>query len=628
MSALAEKRRILGDLGKATKRGVRKCPQCGTINGTRGMTCKNSLCDMVFKEILEKPRKVNLDACKLVTEEPANSCPWTTVFSIRVKDRCPDYLRGFVKIEFEDLSSRQRGVEEGNDATSNPILLQLESVELPPTRGTCYVIGCSKRCQPVKLDQLDQCCIHVLSCVSREDHTEAQPLLLKNSVLNSMNLSAESKQKLFLKAREGPLVQRVNAIAMVVRCEKDQLHPLGYLHTYFFKKNSSASPLATSPESPSTYKFGCSCHLSLPPLSSVSAVKKKSSASLVTLNQPEMYLSTTGVKDRCLHFYSCLAAFSGDAALSKIYHRFISDDYVVSSMQQVIAILDSEADTDGSSAAIKVIETADNLDLYKEELYANDFRIEMDEEEAESCSQTITLPAIAPDEILKRPLLGEVVKEKIFEMEAIIDNCSTPTDMSLQINANQGPAFTATDWLASITENINATMHYGFPTIPEPLIFHAPQAFFNFLMDRISGGSSQKKRLPNTTESFVRTVPPISRCTRYTWHLTNIFHLKKVFDTPTVSLEISRRFAKTNGSFSLIKSGEDYKSLAADMETASCKSRQKVLKPVEYKTFLKVGQMSTDPRDVTPFTIEWVPDLYPKTRVGELTIKFQFGHEN
>ena len=64
-----KKRQLFADLGKATRRGIRKCPQCGTINGTRGMSCKNSLCDMVFKESLDKPRRVNLDACKIITEE-------------------------------------------------------------------------------------------------------------------------------------------------------------------------------------------------------------------------------------------------------------------------------------------------------------------------------------------------------------------------------------------------------------------------------------------------------------------------------------------------------------------------------------------------------------------------------
>ena len=306
MSLAEKRRRILGDLGKATKRGVRKCPQCGTLNGTRGLSCKNSLCDMVFKEIIDKPRKLNLEACKLITEQGSSPCNWTTIFSIRVKDRCPDYLRGFVQIEFDDLTRSEEATE------PNPILLQLESVELSPVKGTCYVLGCNKRCQTAKLGS-EEVCIHVLSCVSRNDFTESQPFTLKHSVLNSMNLSDESKQKIFLKASsEGPLVQRVTQTTMVVKCDKDQLHPLGYLHTYFFKKTTENSHS----------KFGCSCNLSLP-IALPNA--KKKTVSIATINSPELHVSNTPVvKDRCLHFYSCLAAFSGDPSLSKEYSRFIA----------------------------------------------------------------------------------------------------------------------------------------------------------------------------------------------------------------------------------------------------------------------------------------------------------------
>jgi hypothetical protein len=64
--------------------------------------------------------------------------------------------------------------------------------------------------------------------------------------------------------------------------------------------------------------------------------KKKTTA----INAPELHSSNSPeIKARCIHFYSCIAAFSGDSALAKEFARFISDEQVVSSMQQVIAIL-------------------------------------------------------------------------------------------------------------------------------------------------------------------------------------------------------------------------------------------------------------------------------------------------
>ncbi len=57
---------MLTDLGKATMRGIRKCPKCGVMNGTRGINCKNKACDMVFKE-REKKKGHSSDAVKIMT---------------------------------------------------------------------------------------------------------------------------------------------------------------------------------------------------------------------------------------------------------------------------------------------------------------------------------------------------------------------------------------------------------------------------------------------------------------------------------------------------------------------------------------------------------------------------------
>ena len=70
----------------------------------------------------------------------------TTTFSIRIRERCPDHLRAFVQIVFEDLNR-----DESDTSTTNPILLQLESLELTPIKGTCYVTGCAKRGEIVSI---------------------------------------------------------------------------------------------------------------------------------------------------------------------------------------------------------------------------------------------------------------------------------------------------------------------------------------------------------------------------------------------------------------------------------------------------------------------------------------------
>lgn len=40
-----------------------------------------------------------------------------------------------------------------------------------------------------------------------------------------------------------------------------------------------------------------------------------------------------------------------------------------------------------------------------------------------------------------------------------------------------------------------------------------------------------------------------------------------------------------------------------------------------------VGNTSADQKEPTPFVIEWIPDILPKSRIGELRIKFEYGHQ-
>lgn len=39
------------------------------------------------------------------------------------------------------------------------------------------------------------------------------------------------------------------------------------------------------------------------------------------------------------------------------------------------------------------------------------------------------------------------------------------------------------------------------------------------------------------------------------------------------------------------------------------------------------GNMSPDQQEPTPFLIEWIPDILPISKIGELRIRFEFGHQ-
>ena len=76
---------------------------------------------------------------------------------------------------------------------------------------------------------------------------------------------------------------------------------------------------------------------------------------------------------------------------------------------------------------------------------------------------------------------------------------------------------------------------------PDPLVFHIPLSFFDCLQQRMSVGvGGRKKRLPNTSQSFVRRdAVPLGSFVKYTWRLTNVLHIKQIFDTPQVHRPIS-----------------------------------------------------------------------------------------
>ena len=48
----------------------------------------------------------------------------------------------------------------------------------------------------------------------------------------------------------------------------------------------------------------------------------------------------------------------------------------------------------------------------------------------------------------------------------------------------------------------------------------------------------------------------------------------------------------------------------------------KKIRAHELKTYLKVGQTTSDQKDPTPFIIEWIPEILPFMKIGELRIKF------
>lgn len=113
------------------------------------------------------------------------------------------------------------------------------------------------------------------------------------------------------------------------------------------------------------------------------------------------------------------------------------------------------------------------------------------------------------------------------------------------------------------------------------------QTFFECLRERMCL-ASEKKRLPNHTLVFMkRESLPLGTFTKFTWHITNIMLVKKIFETPLVSLNISRSFIKNkNGTYDAFEHEQ--------CDSIPTVSSHQPIRPNDLKTFLKVGQYNTN----------------------------------
>ncbi|XP_063977907.1 uncharacterized protein C2orf42 homolog [Diachasmimorpha longicaudata] len=707
-------RSLLADLGKATLRGVKKCPKCGTYNGSRGLCCKNKYCDVVFKEPGEK-RKMSTEACKLITGSAVQ------VFSVRVRDKGPDH-RGFVQLPLINATVMS------NDM--NTIISQ--------STALCFVDSCERSFDTSVLkchekDSTDSCistCQHIQAAL--RCYAEAQPLTLRNSILSSLNVNNETKQEIWLLATEtsGPLVQRVSKTIMAVKCKASPKHPLGYLHFSFY-----TSKLKERIE----HRYSCSC------------TAFKAAPKGTELQGEEQ----SGQARRCAHFYACICAFASDPKLSEEFRYYINLDQMELRIEKSLSVPFQPAETDkiigmdlenlsddthllifrddtltvqsldGSRLDIdsinldatilpnsivegidvdcesgfldngnNIISPVHDIDIDQNRMMTTStVKIVEDEANAkydlstsgdylEDDNQSIKLWNAGSIKILDTQGIfnGRNVKlldgsrlldsgMKIIDNSSGIINCDS--EITLQMMNNIQPHSTKRKrdevplpklcinnlnsietrkgktkatiikkyhnscdnldegntslsfikWLGSITERINQTMHFQFDGKPEPLVFHVPQIFFDCLRERISCGG-KKKRLPNSTTAFVRKDGvPLGTFTKYTWQITNILHVKSIFDTPVIPLEITRSFLQnSDGTYELFKREE------SDIDRYKKMGNNALIKPLELKTYLKVGNTCPDQVEPTPFLIEWIPDILPISKIGELRLRFEFGH--
>ncbi|XP_068190564.1 uncharacterized protein C2orf42 homolog isoform X4 [Antennarius striatus] len=628
---------FLSNLGRATLRGIRKCPQCGIYNGTRGLRCKNKACGISLRNAsatCRSSKSCAVEAVKVIIdseERAAKGCDGgeaaldgvlsggVQVFSVCHRGRGA----AATQLGFVELVPTDTAIATGDGATL------LTRINL----GRCFVPSC-RQGQRSKQGEgesgtnsskqsSDSLCIHIKQAI--ECHSSATPLTLKSSVLEGLQASIQAREELWRLATEspGPLVQRVAKDTLVVKCHTDSQHPLGLLH---LTVGAGGLSERRSREQ-QTAVFHCSCQ--------TSSRRSKAGADGVGGSTNCHPPASMPASQPCLHFYACVCAFASDEKLAAEFAAFIS--HSPNGVQQNAG---SRAISPGS------LPQAEALTAHHKTK-----KLRLDESLSGVSFLHFLITFIAHR--------CRMISDNLLSLSNLCFFNLTPSGVSLSGLGNEGdsasglrkagqrktpgagglkgPASTQVvdesavtfgfhQWLASVTERIHQTMHYQFDGKPQPLVFHIPQEFFNALQQRLSLGS-KKKRLPNFTTVFVRNDGlPLGSFTKYTWHITSFTQVKRIFDTPELPLESSQSFVKNiDGSYSRFCCPE----LPSEPELPEeCRTdRPQAIRPLELRTFLKVGPGTPDQKETSPFVIDWIPDVLPRCHVGELRISFEFDHQ-
>ncbi|KFM77015.1 hypothetical protein X975_14457, partial [Stegodyphus mimosarum] len=448
-----KQKNLFEDLGKPTLRGVRKCPKCGTYNGTRGLSCKNKACKLIFKVVKEKIKTSSTtDAVKI------NNNSNLQIYSVKFQDSS-DELRCFVHLPIIE------GIEALQDASEITVIKRSAAI--------CYAKSCRKPLDDMCTITLNlNPCAHadlVVNCVAH-----AEPLNLKKMILNVLPISNEAQEEIWCLASKSDeyLIQRVTKSTFAIRCNPDDQHPLGFLHFSVFEPGKNSRK----------YRILCECQSEI----TKPFVPKE--------------------KNICIHFYICICAFASEARLLEEFKPLVQS--VLSSKSSGIS-----AGPIGMSENKAELKNLRDIFLDGDGLSPSPPKRKKNESKY---AGTLYL--------LQENTSKSIRSQKKLNNNANKKQTLVPNDMLESISFEQ--------WLASVTERINQTMHYQFTGSPEPLVFHVPQKFFDILQQRISAGS-KKKRLPNTVVAFSRKDSlPLGIFSKYTWHITNILHVKQIFDTP------------------------------------------------------------------------------------------------
>ncbi|KAH8338568.1 hypothetical protein KR059_009950 [Drosophila kikkawai] len=640
-------------------RGVRKCVQCGVLNGNRAQLCRNVAC----------PQRRNvLDAVQLVSLRSGS-----TVYSLRSKEK-EQQPRNFVVIQEVTVS------------------LQPDAAVVS-SKAVCYVESCHKGGVKATAD-----CVHVKTC--REmgpEFPKAQAYSVSREVLWNLNISQEQKQQLWQQYKYAeeqehlPAVQRLNATTFVVKCERSESCPAARLHVTVLANGSKRKGAAN---------YACACRklkIIVEPDNSLVMQDEICDHLLLVLAG---ILSSPQGKRVYGHFTSGLQSFwmpsqletpLGDGAAEDLrlsLHMEDDDfdpqvDILVFGDQLDLPLPDlsdgafnldnmqaatTKSHSDSNQASSALIHYANdsqllsNCDVYAEPIELTDCNIElMDQfqptDQIDLSSEDIELPLISePYNILAAPPIfseaspadqlpielatismvkkaapvkaSEIVREvksrkqpPLPAKRALIVNKPAAANQVLDTPCQEAcvqPALAYSAWLEHVVELLNEalepreTPQAGISKRLVQQNFHVHRDTFSHFCKGFSAGI---KRRPLDKVTVIES-GRYKGLTKYTWHFTTSHTVKRIFSTANIELQLQRAFERhPDGQYFV-----PYVRPPTSIENSS----KKRLTYARIKLYMAkiIFQMAPKEQAGNGVLLTWTPDVLPRSHFGLMQVEF------
>uniref|UniRef100_A0A8D8BNL6 Uncharacterized protein C2orf42 homolog n=1 Tax=Culex pipiens TaxID=7175 RepID=A0A8D8BNL6_CULPI len=644
-----------------TKRGIKKCPKCGTENGQRSKRCKNLSCQHVPEAPPSTITKAKASrsatfgghfvAVRLM--QPDGS---VQLFSVRQRQGGNKIVRGFVEI--------RDCFDSGGAGLNEDLVLQLKT-------GVCYV-DCHPHTGP------EGTCQHVRA--ASESTEFGEELAIQREVLELLALTVDERELIWKQQLRcgpgGPLVQKVAEDTFVVRCE-DELHQLvPFCHVQLKQLSSSINydcqVKATSDQTTPCYhahivaaailsssKFrpifeSVVKHLLLSPVPTPQDEQIKLLDSMILvpnsfppLDATDQFLVTTienlpespsETPVSSSPIIELINSTENSTSIGEAFTSVYDEHENIQLMECQIELMDQFMLTDRIDFCPSDVELSDENVVFPadEELGLVVDDTEVPKEPAPKTKSSKLVEVTTKKAALRQT--SKVAKEKlkkgsynvrrlmkILESNGVVFNRIKRSEAAAMAvgSATEGGSIpsheaslcglTFTGWLESVIERINSVIHYAGNGKPDTLVFSIHETFFQCLRSRFSVG--HRLRMPDHSYELDE---PRRGLTCQVYKFSCYRSLRHVFKTDRIALKFEKSFCRAaDGSFE-------------EIDLSDGDGSSKVGRPIrahEFTTYVKMGSYRREEEaQVHYFVIEWIAGVLPVSRFGEMRISFEYGH--